>query len=116
MFNIFGSTQEKFKNIFCDELENIITGQKQVNEFEVLDVRTPEEYQMGHIPHSKLINLMDPAFAEKVHQLDKSKTYYVYCRSGSRSMTASRIMVNAGFEEVYNVKFGLMGWQGPLNR
>jgi len=57
---------------------------------------------------------MDPAFREKVQQLDKNKTYYVYCRSGSRSMTACRVMADAGIDEFHNVKFGLMGWQGPL--
>ena len=82
--------------------------------FELIDVRTPDEYHAGRIPEAKLINLMDPAFTEKVGQLDKNKTYYVYCRSGSRSMTACRVMADAGIEDLHNVKFGLMGWQGPL--
>jgi len=114
MFNLFGKTTEKFKNIFCDELQDIIRNNAGLREFEIIDCRTPGEFHAGHIRGAKLIDLMDPTFREKVEQLDKDKTYYVYCRSGSRSMTACRVMADAGIENLHNVKFGLMGWQGPL--
>ena len=114
MFNLFGNTTEKFKNIFCDELQEIIKNDRNGQHYELIDCRTPGEYHSGRIPGAKLLDLMDPAFREKVEQLDKTRTYYVYCRSGSRSMTACRIMSDAGIEDVHNVKFGLMGWQGPL--
>ena len=114
MFNLFGNTTETFKNIFCDELQEIINNKSNNGDFEIIDCRTPGEYHMGHIPQAKLIDLMDPAFREKVQELDKNKTYYVYCRSGSRSITACRVMADAGIEDLHNVKFGLMGWQGPL--
>jgi rhodanese-related sulfurtransferase len=114
MFNLFGNTTEKFKNIYCNELQEIIVNNTDNNTYEIIDCRTPGEYQMGHIPGSRLIDLMDPAFREKVQQLDKDKTYYIYCRSGSRSMTACRVMADAGIEDLHNVKFGLMGWQGSL--
>lgn len=114
MFNLFGNTTEKFQNIFCDELQKLISDNPGPENYEIIDCRTPGEYHMGHIPGAKLVDLMDPAFREKVGQLDKNKTYYVYCRSGSRSMTACRVMSDAGIEDLYNVKFGLMGWQGPL--
>jgi len=115
MFNLFGNTPEKFKNIFCDELQDIISKNDGLRESEIIDCRTPGEFYSGHIHGAKLIDLMDPAFREKVEQLDKNKTYYVYCRSGSRSMTACRIMAKTGIENLFNVKFGLMGWQGPLS-
>jgi rhodanese-related sulfurtransferase len=113
MFNIFGKTEEKFNHIFCDQLEDILADESK-NHYELIDVRTPGEFHSGHIPNAQLLNLMDPSFKEKVNQFDKEKTYYVYCRSGSRSMTACRVMAEAGFKNLYNVKFGLMGWQGPL--
>ena len=114
MFNLFGNTTEKFKNIFCDELEQILSNNTENKDFEIIDCRTPGEYHMGHIPGALLIDLMDPAFRAKVETLDKKKTYYVYCRSGSRSMTACRVMADTGIDKLYNVKFGLMGWQGSL--
>jgi phage shock protein E len=114
MFNIFGKTTEQFEHIFCDQLETVLKNANGKDNFEILDVRTPGEYHSGHIPDAKLYNLMDPSFKNKVSQLDPGKTYYVYCRSGSRSMTACRVMAEAGLKNLYNVKFGLMGWQGEL--
>ncbi len=115
MFNLFGNTTtEKFEHIFCEELQSIVENGNGQDNYELIDVRTPEEFHAGHIPGSRLINLMDPAFRDKVSALDPAKTYYVYCRSGSRSMTACRVMGDAGLDKLYNVKFGLMGWQGPL--
>jgi rhodanese-related sulfurtransferase len=114
MFNLFGNTTEKFNNIFCEELQEIIGNNSNHNNYEIIDCRTPGEFHTGHIPGSKLMDLMDPAFREKIEQLDKNKTYYVYCRSGSRSLSACRMMVDSGIADVHNVKFGLMGWQGPL--
>ena len=114
MFNLFGNTTEKFNHIFCEELQALVENGEDKNNYELIDVRTPGEYQSGHIPGAKLINLMDPSFREKVKELDPEKTYYVYCRSGSRSMTACKVMADAGLEKLYNVKFGMMGWQGPL--
>ena len=114
MFNLFGNTTEKFKNVFCDELQQLIENDTDNQDYEIIDCRTPSEFHLGHIPGAKLLDLMDPSFREKVQQLNKNKTYYLYCRSGSRSMTACRVMADAGFENSHNVKFGLMGWQGPL--
>ena len=112
MFNLFGNSTETSSDIYCEELRKILSEEN--GNYELIDVRTSEEYHMGHIPNAKLINLMDPAFKEKIQQLDNTKIYYVYCRSGSRSMSATRIMANTGLKNVYNVKFGLMGWQGPI--
>jgi len=108
MFNLFGITIEKFENIHCDEFEMIINNQRDTNIYEIIDVRTPEEYHAGHIPDAKLFNLMDPSFRNMISQLDPHKTHYVYCRSGSRSMTACRIMAEAGIDKLYNLNFQLL--------
>ena len=78
----------------------------------LLDVRTPEENSDERIPNSILINLMDPEFQKKIEKLDKSKSYYVYCRSGNRSYHAGSAMIKLGFEKVYNLAPGIMGWHG----
>ena len=114
MFKLFSKTDTGFKHILCDKLESVIDNNNETGNYEILDVRTDGEYFSGHIPDSILYNLMDPAFRMNMNNLNKDKTYYVYCKSGSRSMTACRIMADLGFKEVYNVKFGLMGWNGPL--
>jgi len=78
----------------------------------LLDVRTPMEHQIVHIPNSILIDINNPKFAQEVDKLDKNKSYYVYCRSGNRSFHAGNYMLEAGFEKVYNLEPGIIGWNG----
>jgi rhodanese-related sulfurtransferase len=78
----------------------------------LLDVRTPMEHQMVRIPNSILIDINNPMFMEEIGKLDKNKSYYVYCRSGSRSLHAGNYMLKAGFEKVYNLQTGIIGWKG----
>lgn len=81
----------------------------------ILDVRTPEEYDEKHIPNSKLINVQEPQhFVDEVEKLDKSKSYYVYCRSGGRSMMACNIMEQMGFSRLANLDGGITDWHGEV--
>jgi rhodanese-related sulfurtransferase len=75
----------------------------------VLDVRTPSEWASGHVPGAALIDFNSPDFEGKIRQLDPSKTYLVYCRSGRRSMLASNLLVRNGFTQVKNVTSGERG-------
>ena len=78
----------------------------------LLDVRTPMEHQMVRIPDSILIDINSPMFMEEIDKLDKTKSYYVYCRSGNRSFHAGNYMLKAGFEKVFNLEPGIIGWNG----
>ena len=78
----------------------------------LLDVRTPMEHQMVRIPNSILIDIYNPHFTQEIEKLDKNKSYYVYCRSGNRSYHAGNFMIEAGFEKVYNLEPGIIGWKG----
>ena len=80
----------------------------------VLDVRTPGEWHEGVIPGAELINVMDPTFADRIDALDRTKPYYVYCRSGNRSGMVSSFMMQRGFTEVFNRSDGLISWDGAL--
>lgn len=60
----------------------------------VVDVRTPEEFAAGHLKDAQLIDIKDATFASKIAALDKTKTYFIYCRSGNRSAQAV-IQMNA---------------------
>jgi len=75
----------------------------------VLDVRAPEEESEGLIPNSINLNMMDPAFPQKIIELDKNKHYYVYCRAGGRSSSACGFMDNNGFT-TFNLKGGIQAW------
>ncbi len=82
----------------------------------VLDVRSAAEFREGHLRGAVNLNVADTSFAGKIAQLDKSKTYCVYCRSGVRSAQACSIMAQNGFGQVCNLAGGLMAWQGKLVR
>lgn len=66
----------------------------------VIDVRTPAEYDSGHVDGALNIDVQAPDFAEKVGELPKDETYVVYCRSGNRSAAAIDIMEDLGFTDL----------------
>ncbi|MGN8226242.1 rhodanese-like domain-containing protein [Gracilimonas sp. BCB1] len=70
----------------------------------VIDVRTKDEFKSGHLAladHN--FDLLNGDFESKLDSLDKSETYYLYCRSGNRSGQATKLMKENGFEKVYNI-------------
>jgi rhodanese-related sulfurtransferase len=78
--------------------------------FVILDVRTPEEFQGGHLAGAVNIDFNAQDFQSKIRELDKSQQYLVYCRSGSRSAQASQYMVSQGFTHVLNMLQGITEW------
>lgn len=68
-----------------------------------LDVRTPEEFSQGHIPGAININVLSPDFSTQVSKLNRSDTYKVYCRMGSRATRAVMIMQNLDFKNLKNL-------------
>ena len=83
--------------------------QKERDRIILLDVRTSEEVKTdGKIPGSVLIPL--DQLPNKIDKLDKNKKILVYCRSGTRSVSASRLLSSLGFK-VYNIKGGINGWK-----
>ena len=81
----------------------------------IIDVRSEEEFESGHIPDAELINIQNPPlFMERIGALDPSKTYFVYCRSGARSAQACMLMQQQGIPSVYNLLGGILDWEGPV--
>ena len=76
----------------------------------LLDVRRPAEYADGHLKGARLMNWMDDAaFKKEAATLDKTKTVYVYCRSGRRSNSAANYLAAEGFK-VIDMKGGILAW------
>lgn len=85
----------------------------------VLDVRETAEYSSGHIRQALHIPLS--ALPSRLSEIEKykTKTVLAYCRSGSRSNSAGRILKKAGFEKVHNLAGGVMAWSSanlPLTK
>lgn len=97
-------TQEEWAEQFAQDKDGVI-----------LDVRTPEEVEEGRIPNAIHIDIYrGQGFIQDVEKLDKTKNYYVYCRTGNRSGQACRLMENMGFEHAYNLMGGITEWEGEI--
>jgi rhodanese-related sulfurtransferase len=77
---------------------------------QVIDVRTPAEYAAGHLDGAQNVDVESADFATQIAGLDKAKTYAVYCRSGNRSATAKKAMIDAGFTDVSDLSGGVTAW------
>lgn len=81
----------------------------------LLDVRSEGEFLQGHIPNALLIDIYKgQGFIYEVDELDKTKNYYVYCRSGARSGQACAVMNQLGFDNAYNLLGGIINWRGEI--
>lgn len=77
----------------------------------VLDVRTPGEFEGGHLSQAINMDWNNSSFAQQTAQLNKSIPVFVYCLSGGRSQLAAAQLRADGFTQVYELKGGLMKWR-----
>ena len=78
----------------------------------ILDVRDEASYKAGHIPGA--INMPLKELGYKLYSLDKTKDIIVYCNTGRTSEVARRILLNAGFKDVYSLQGGIEARDYPL--
>jgi glyoxylase-like metal-dependent hydrolase (beta-lactamase superfamily II)/rhodanese-related sulfurtransferase len=110
------TTSGDVRDIEPDELNDLLqhgNGHRPI----VIDVREKWEYAQGHVPGARLISLGE--FARRVDELDPAQPVAVICASGSRSQSAAALLGQKGFETVYNVVGGTLGWMQdglPLER
>jgi rhodanese-related sulfurtransferase len=102
-----GNAQEKIL-VTAKDFETGITEK----DIQILDVRTMEEYQSGHLKNALLADWTNQAqFKERIAALDKTKPVYTYCLSGGRSGQAATWLKKNGFETVYNLEGGITSWK-----
>ena len=77
---------------------------------QLIDVRTSREYNAGHIKGAKNIDFYSGKFKTEFNKLNKDKPLYIYCRTGSRSRHAANKLVEMGFNEIYDLKGGIVRW------
>jgi rhodanese-related sulfurtransferase len=83
-----------------------------IGDLQLLDVRTPDEYNAGHIEGAELINFFDEDFVQQVEsRFDKEEPLMLYCRSGNRSAKATAKLKAVGFKEIYDLKGGYKNWE-----
>jgi len=81
-----------------------------ISNAQLVDVRTPEEFQQGHIEGANNIDFRQSDFEKNIAQLNKDQAVLVYCKSGGRSGRSMKAFKNLGFVEVYDLNGGYNAW------
>ncbi|MFO7673143.1 MAG: rhodanese-like domain-containing protein [Lutibacter sp.] len=76
----------------------------------IIDIRTPQEFNQGHIEGAININYYDRNFIDQIAKYDKNQPIFIYCRSGNRTSPASRKIADFGFKEIYDLDGGILYW------
>ena len=101
-------TEVSYQDITVDVAKDILDHRPEVI---FLDVRTPEEISQGMVPGAQTADVKSSSFESKIDLLDPHKEYIVYCRSGKRSVRASKVMIEKGFTKVKNMEGGYNAWK-----
>lgn len=110
VFWVYGcdSRAQQNQKIGPQEFETAISVSKT---FTLLDVRTLEEYEAGHLKDAVLLDFYQSDFKKQLSKLDKTKPVFVYCAVGGRSGSTASILVELGFKKVYDLKGGIQSWR-----
>lgn len=99
--------QSEIKMVSPEEMQSLL----ELEDIQLVDVRTPAEHKSGYIEHAQNIDLTSPTFDEDIVKLDKTKPVVVYCKSGGRSAKCSKKLKEAGFVKIYDLEGGLEKWK-----
>jgi rhodanese-related sulfurtransferase/rubrerythrin len=104
--------QEYFKPlpVLSPEKVRQFVNEKDQEQYTLLDVRRPAEYEGGHLPGAQLIPVDE--LPERLGELDPEKPVITYCASGIRSRAAAAFLLNSDFREVYTLEGGIKAWHG----
>lgn len=94
-----------FRNLNLEEFEKL---SKETPEAVVIDCRTQGEINYKSLDYNVHLDITNPGFLKKINELDKSKHYFVYCASGSRSSMLCSYLERQGFKNIYNLSTGIM--------
>lgn len=79
-------------------------------DYVLLDVRTPQEFDDGHLEGALLVDLISGEFFEYAEDVDTNKSYALYCRSGNRSKMAIQLLEQKGCQDIIELDGGLLDW------
>ena len=101
------SKKGEVKVVSVEEMQSLL----EMEDIQLVDVRTPEEYEEGYIEKFQNIDFLSPTFDEDITKLDKNKPVILYCKSGGRSASCAQKMLDAGFVKIYDLEGGISKWQ-----
>lgn len=116
MINPIGAQEKRLKeDITCEQAVQLIQTHEKDAAFVILDVRTPDEFNAGHLKNAANIDFRAEDFKQKLDTLDKTKTYLVYCRRGGRSASAIGMMNELQFKTLFHLFEGYDVWKNKGN-
>jgi len=95
------------KLVTAEEMKSILD----MEDVQLVDVRTPQEFDEEHIVNSQNIDFMSPTFDEDITKLDKAKPVILYCKGGNKSAKCAKKLKDAGFKKVYDLDGGISKWK-----
>lgn len=95
------------RHVDAGQARKLLAGQPVV----VLDIRTPDEFESGHLSGATNINYMARDFESLVAKLDRSQTYLVHCATGRRSSRSLATFEKLKFQNVYHLEGGIVAWE-----
>jgi len=110
LFSIFSCKNESREGITVVSIEEMQM-LSALDNVQLVDVRTPKEYNAGHLPNAQNIDFNSPTFEQDIKQLDKNKPIILYCQKGGRSAKCADKMHEAGFKKIFDLKGGFSKWQ-----
>ena len=99
------------KDIFPTEAWELISKNGKSDDLVIIDVSTPQEYEVLHLEGAINVSLLSRLFKARMDIMNKSKAYVVYCKVGGRSKVAQKLMRQFGFQTVYNITGGTLLWE-----
>jgi len=105
--NCKNNSSEAIELITAAEMKEI----SKIEGIQLVDVRTPNEYNEGHLPNALNIDFLDKNFEINIQQLDKTKPVIVYCQRGSRSAKCASQLIANGFVKIYDLDNGFSKWK-----
>jgi thioredoxin len=114
-FLFFSCQGQQTKTVQTIDAKTFAEKLKTTENPQLLDVRTPDEYNQEHIDKAINVNWNGGDFVAKAENYDKSKPIFVYCKVGGRSSQAASKLAELGFKEIYNLDGGIMKWNAAGN-
>lgn len=112
MFNLFKKSKKRYTDVSPEEAKSLMADKNNI----IIDVRSAAERAQGFIKGSRQANIMSGEFMDVAKQLDSARTYIIYCRSGQRSTRACKALSKLGFENLYNLKGGIVAWDHFISK
>ncbi|MFA9556978.1 rhodanese-like domain-containing protein [Evansella sp. AB-rgal1] len=113
LFGCQNSSGTTITEIDTKELERLLQNEDDNHDYFFMDVREVHEYNEAHI--KQMVNIPLSVLESSYEQVPNGKTVVIICRSGSRSLQAANLLKDLGYENLVNVRGGMLDWDGEIN-